>query len=285
MSRPEDGKSGMSRADADAPARRRARPEGGSPSTASAAEIAVEGLAIGYGSYVVLDDLAFEVQRGDVFVIMGGSGSGKSTLLRHLMGLDEPLRGDIRHRGLSLNHGTAEERRQIARRFGVLFQSGALWSSMTLEENVMLPIVELAGLPREDAQTLARMKLALVGLKGFEHLYPSELSGGMQKRAALARAIALDPELLFLDEPSAGLDPPTTRHIDELILELRESLGVTLVVVTHELQSILRIGTNGILIDAASRKIIARGNPRELHTTSADARVHDFLGHGTEGAP
>jgi phospholipid/cholesterol/gamma-HCH transport system ATP-binding protein len=194
------------------------------------------------------------------------------------MGLDAPIAGDIRHRGLSLVHGTPEERRLILRRFGVLFQSGALWSSMTLEENVMLPIVELGGLPREDARTLARLKLALVGLKGFEPLYPSELSGGMQKRAALARAIALDPELLFLDEPSAGLDPPTSRRIDDLILELREALGVTVVIVTHELASILRIGTNGILIDGASRSIIARGDPRELRARSQDARVHEFLG-------
>jgi len=245
-------------------------------------EIAVDRLTIGYGSFVLLNELQFDVHRGDVFVIMGGSGSGKSTLLRHLMGLDEPMGGDIRHRGLSLTHGTAEERRLISRRFGVLFQSGALWSGMTLEENVMLPIVELAGLPNEDAVTLARMKLALVGLKGFEHLYPSELSGGMQKRAALARAIALDPELLFLDEPSAGLDPPTTRHIDELILELRESLGVTIVVVTHEVASILRIGTNGILIDAATRTVIGRGNPRDLRSGSGDARVREFL--GGEGA-
>jgi phospholipid/cholesterol/gamma-HCH transport system ATP-binding protein len=248
-------------------------------------EIAVQDLTIGYGSYVVLSDLAFEVNHGDVFVIMGGSGSGKSTILRHLMGLDEPVRGDIRYRDLSLNRGTAEERRRIMRRFGVLFQSGALWSSMTLEENVTLPIVELGDVSREDARTLARLKLALVGLKGFEHLYPSELSGGMQKRAALARAIALDPELLFLDEPSAGLDPPTTRRIDELILELRESLGVTIVVVTHELSSIYRIGTNGIFIDAASRSIIARGNPRELRSGSRDARVHDFLGRQAGEAP
>jgi phospholipid/cholesterol/gamma-HCH transport system ATP-binding protein len=241
-------------------------------------EIAVTDLKIGYGSYVVLDGISFEVGRGDVFVVMGGSGSGKSTLLRQLMGLDAPIGGDIRHRGLSLVSGTPDERRRIMRRFGVLFQSGALWSSMTLEENVMLPIVELGGLGREDARTLARLKLALVGLKGFEPLYPSELSGGMQKRAALARAIALDPELLFLDEPSAGLDPPTSRRIDELILELRENLGVTVVIVTHELASILRIGTNGILIDGASRSIIARGDPRELRERSRDARVHEFLG-------
>jgi phospholipid/cholesterol/gamma-HCH transport system ATP-binding protein len=155
---------------------------------------------------------------------------------------------------------------------------------MTLEENVMLPIIELAGLPRDDARALARLKLALVGLKGFEELYPSELSGGMQKRAALARAIALDPRLLFLDEPSAGLDPPTARRIDDLILELRASLDVTVVIVTHELSSILRIGTNGILIDGASRSIIARGDPRELRRGSGDARVHEFLGTGTEAA-
>jgi len=251
---------------------------------AAPVEIAVHDLTIGYGSYVVLEDLELEVRHGDVFVVMGGSGSGKSTLLRHLMGLDQPLRGEIWHRGLSLTHGTAEERRRIARRFGVLFQSGALWSSMTLEENVMLPIVELGGLGPDDARTLARLKLALVGLKGFEKLFPSQVSGGMQKRAALARAIALDPELLFLDEPTAGLDPPTARRIDDLILELRESLGVTMVVVTHELSSIYRIGTNGIFVDGASRSIIARGNPRELRRRSLDVRVRDFLGRGAEDA-
>ena len=246
-------------------------------------EIAAEDLAIGYGSYVVLADLTFEVRRGDIFVIMGGSGSGKSTLLRSLIGLDAPLGGQIRHRDLSLTHGSAEDRDQIQRRFGVLFQSGALWSSMTLEENVRLPMEEIAGLGTDDARALARIKLALVGLRGFEGLYPSQLSGGMQKRAALARAIALDPELLFLDEPSAGLDPPTTRRIDELILELRESLGVTIVVVTHELSSIFRIATNGILIDAASRSIIARGHPFEMRR-APDLRVRDFLGRGAEEA-
>ncbi len=247
------------------------------------AEIAVTDLTIGYGSYVVLPNLHFEVRHGDVFVIMGGSGSGKSTLLRSLMGLDAALGGEIRHRDLSLTHGTTEERRRIARRFGVLFQSGALWSSMTLEENVMLPITELGRIARDDARTLARIKLALVGLKGSEELYPSQISGGMLKRAALARAIALDPELLFLDEPSAGLDPPTTRRIDELILELRESLGVTIVVVTHDLASIFRIGTNGIYIDAAQRKIVARGNPRDLRQ-GGDERAREFLGQEPKDA-
>jgi phospholipid/cholesterol/gamma-HCH transport system ATP-binding protein len=245
--------------------------------------IAARDLAIGYGSYVVLAGLTVEVRRGDVFVIMGGSGSGKSTLLRALIGLDAPLGGEIRYGDLSLTHGSAEERRSIERRFGVLFQSGALWSSMTLEENVRLPMEEIAGLDPHDARALARHKLALVGLRGFEELYPGQLSGGMQKRAALARAIALDPELLFLDEPSAGLDPPTARQIDELILELRESLGATIVVVTHELSSIFRIGTNGILIDAASRSIIARGHPAEMRR-GRDARVRDFLGQGLEVA-
>ena len=251
---------------------------------AATIEIEVQDLTIGYGSYVVLTDLDFEVRQGEVFVIMGRSGSGKSTLLRHLMGLDEPMRGEIRHRGQSLTHADTEERRQITRRFGALFQSGALWSSMTVEENVMLPITELTGLPRDDARTLARLKLALVGLKGFEAVFPSQLSGGMQKRAALARAIALDPELLFLDEPSAGLDPPTARRMDELILELRESLGVTVVVVTHELSSIFRIGTNGIFLDGSSRSIIARGNPREMARRNLDTRVRDFLGRNTEDA-
>jgi phospholipid/cholesterol/gamma-HCH transport system ATP-binding protein len=245
----------------------------------NAIEIAACDVAIGYGSSVILANLDFEVRHGDVFVIMGGSGSGKSTLLRSLMGLDRVLGGEILHRDLSLTHGSDEERRRIGRRFGVLFQSGALWSSMTLEENVRLPMEEIARLDTHDARALARHKLALVGLRGCEALYPSQLSGGMQKRAALARAIALDPDLLFLDEPSAGLDPVTARQIDELILELRESLGVTIVVVTHDLSSIFRIGTNGILIDAASRSIIARGHPVEMRR-NRDLRVSDFLGGG-----
>ena len=242
------------------------------------AQITAHDLAVGYEGKPILEHLDFVVDPGEIFIVMGGSGSGKSTLLRNLVGLAEPLGGEIRYGGDSFTEAGPDERREIARRFGVLFQSSALWSAMTLAENVSLPIEEFTELDAAEVREVARLKLALVGLRGFEDFYPSQISGGMQKRAGLARAMALDPAILFLDEPSSGLDPLTARRLDELILELRENLGVTVVIVTHELSSILRIGTNGILIDATSRSIIARGHPRELRDRSRDARVHEFLG-------
>jgi len=244
--------------------------------------IEVQGLTMAFGDRVVMRDLDFSVRRGDVFVIMGGSGSGKSTLLRHLLGLLEPVEGDIRYDGESFTASPPEERARILRRCGVCFQTGGLWSSLTLAENVALPIEEYTPLGPEEIRELARLKLALVGLRGFEDYYPAEISGGMQKRAGLARAIALDPEILFFDEPSAGLDPVSARLLDQLILELRDSLGATAVVVTHELDSIFTIASNSIFLDTESRTIVASGDPHELRTDAANPAVRRFLNRGTD---
>ena len=250
---------------------------------ASDTHISVRGLTMAFGDYVLMRDLTFDVRRGDVFVIMGGSGSGKSTLLRHMIGLLEPARGEVLYDGVSFTRADAEGREQMRRRFGVLYQSGALWSSMTLAENVALPLGEFTDLSPEEIRELASLKLALVGLMGFEDYFPSQISGGMQKRAGLARAMALDPEILFFDEPSAGLDPITSRLLDDLILELRESLGATIVVVTHELQSIFTIGTNAVFLDPETRTMIASGPPRELRDDAPNAKVRRFLTRGAEG--
>jgi phospholipid/cholesterol/gamma-HCH transport system ATP-binding protein len=235
-----------------------------------------------YGSFVLQKDLTFEVRRGDVFVIMGGSGCGKSTLLRHLIGLNEPASGEVFYGGESFTRAPLAEREKVLRRTGILYQSGGLWSSMTLAENVGLPLEEYTDLSPSEIREVASLKLSLVGLRGFEDYYPSEISGGMQKRAGLARAIALDPEILFFDEPSAGLDPISSRRLDDLILELRGSMGATVVVVTHELASIFAIGTNSIFLDAESRTAIASGDPRELLARSDDPRVRRFLTRGEE---
>jgi len=233
-----------------------------------------------HGSTVIQKNLSFTVNQGDIFVIMGGSGCGKSTLLRHLVGLQPPTSGRVLHAGKDFWEAGPEEQLATLRRFGVLFQSGALWSSMTLYENVALPLQEYTRLPPREIRELVSYKLALVGLAGFEDFFPSELSGGMQKRAGLARAMALDPEVLFFDEPSAGLDPVSARRLDELILELRDSLGATVVVVTHELASIFSIGNNGIFLDAESKTLIARGDPKALLAGSDDPRVRRFLTRG-----
>ena len=249
---------------------------------ASGAHIRVEGLTMAYGSFVLMRDLTFSVRRGAVFIVMGGSGSGKSTLLRHLLGLNEPASGEIFYGADSFTRATPDAREAMLRRFGVLYQSGALFSSLTLAENVGLPLGEYTGLSPAEIREVAALKLALVGLRGFEDYYPSQISGGMQKRAGLARAIALDPEILFFDEPSAGLDPISSRRLDELILELRDSLGATVVVVTHELASIFAIGDDSVFLDAESRTIIASGPPRELLAHSGDLRVRAFLTRGEE---
>jgi phospholipid/cholesterol/gamma-HCH transport system ATP-binding protein len=248
------------------------------------AHITVRDLTLSYGSFLVMRDASFEVRRGDVFVIMGGSGSGKSTLLNSLIGLLEPERGEVLYGGRSLTRADPAERRRMSRRFGVLFQFGALWSGLTLAENVALPLEELTPLPPRTIRELVELKLALVGLRGFEDFYPNQLSGGMRKRAGLARAMALDPDILFLDEPSSGLDPVTSRRLDDLILELRASLGTTLVVVSHDLASIFTIATDSIFIDGETKTIAARGDPRELVTRAEDPRVRQFLtrGGGTE---
>ena len=242
--------------------------------------IAVADLTMAYGSDVIQRDLTFDVRRGEIFIIMGGSGCGKSTLLRHLIGLISPAKGDIRYDGVSFTAAEPEERNNTLRQFGVLYQKGALWTSMTLAENVTLPLKEFTDLSPAQIREVVSLKLALVGLAGFEEFYPSELSGGMQKRAALARAMALDPDILFFDEPSAGLDPVTSRRLDDLILEIRDSLGATVVVVTHELPSIFAIGDNAVYLDLETKTMIAQGNPRTLRDSATDPKVHAFLTRG-----
>lgn len=244
--------------------------------------ITVRDLTMAYGSFVVMRDLNFTINHGDVFIVMGGSGCGKSTLLRHVIGLEEPAQGEIFYGEQNLTRADPARRHEILRRVGVLFQSGALWSSMTLAENIGLLLEEYTDLRPTEIREVASLKLALVGLKGFEDYYPSEISGGMQKRAALARAMALDPEVLFFDEPSAGLDPVSSHLLDELILELRDSLGATVVVVTHEVASILTIGNNSVFLDVDSNTMIAGGHPKELLAHSTNPKVRRFLTRGKE---
>jgi phospholipid/cholesterol/gamma-HCH transport system ATP-binding protein len=255
--------------------------------TAPTPKITVTDLTMAFGSYVIMQELTFTVNRGDIFIIMGGSGCGKSTLLRHLVGLQRPAAGTVLYEGSSTGFWemTTKGREPVMRRFGMLFQSGALWSSLTLAENIALPLREYTKLSKGEINDLASLKLALVGLAGFDNYYPSEISGGMKKRAGLARAMALDPDILFFDEPSAGLDPLSSRLLDDLILELRSTLGATVVVVTHELASIFAIGNNSIFLDPTSKRIIARGNPRQLLAESSDPRVLNFLTRGEAGMP
>lgn len=256
------------------------------PSTDKSPAIVVSDLTMAFGSFVIQRDLTFNIGRGDIFIVMGGSGCGKSTLLRHLIGLIEPAKGDIAYGAVSLVHATTAQRASIMRNIGVLYQTGGLWSSLTLAENVGLPLEEYTNLGRREVRDIVSLKLALVGLAGFEDYYPSEISGGMQKRAGLARAMALDPEILFFDEPSAGLDPISSRLLDDLILELRASLGSTIVVVTHELASIFTIGTNSVFLDPETKTMIAAGHPRDLLDHCPDPRIQKFLRRGdtAEGA-
>jgi phospholipid/cholesterol/gamma-HCH transport system ATP-binding protein len=250
------------------------------PSRSEPAAITARDLDVGYGTFVVQRELNFEVERGKVFVVMGGSGCGKSTVLRVMIGLLAPLRGDVLLVGESLWQADEAAREPLTRRFGVLYQSGALWSSMTLAENVALPLGEFTDLTSAQVREVAALKLALVGLAGFEDFYPAQISGGMQKRAGLARAMALDPDILFLDEPSAGLDPISSRLLDDLILELRASIGCTVVVVTHELASIFAIGDDSVFLDAETRTMIARGHPKTLLAESTHPTVRAFLTRG-----
>ena len=242
--------------------------------------ITVQNLTMAYGSFLIQRDLDFVINQGDIFIIMGGSGCGKSTLLRHMIGLKSPAKGDVLYEGKSFWHAEAAHRDQMMRRFGVLFQSGALWSSMTLAENVALPLEEYTDLPPRQIREVVSLKLALVGLAGFEEFYPSEVSGGMQKRAGLARAMAMDPDILFFDEPSAGLDPISSKRLDDLILELRDSLGATVVVVTHELASIFAIATNSVFLDAETKTMLAVGNPKILLKESPNPKIRQFLTRG-----
>jgi phospholipid/cholesterol/gamma-HCH transport system ATP-binding protein len=250
-------------------------------------KIEIQSLTMAYGSRVVMRDVTASVSQGSVFVIMGSSGSGKSTLLRHLIGLQRPVQGDVLYDGKSFWEMDDESRKVQLRKYGVLFQSGALWSSMTLAENVALPLAEYTDWSTADRDEVVRLKLALVGLGGFEDYYPAEISGGMRKRAGLARAMALDPEILFFDEPSAGLDPITSQNLDKLILEIRDSLGATIVVVTHELASIFMIADDSIFLDADTKTMRVQGNPTDLLKHSTDKKLRAFLTRGAslEGTP
>lgn len=242
--------------------------------------IRVEGVTLAYGDFLIQQGLTFDIGRGDIFIILGGSGCGKSTVMRSLSGLLEPKAGSVYYNGVSFWDAPETERDQFMHRLGVMYQSGALWSSMTLSENIALPLELHAGLSAPQALSVARYKLALVGLTGFEDFYPSEISGGMQKRVGVARAMALDPEILFFDEPSAGLDPLSARMLDDLILELRDSLGTTMVVVTHELASIFAIADDCVFLDAETKTMLTTGNPRNLRDHSDIHKVRAFLNRG-----
>ena len=244
--------------------------------------IRVTDLTMAYGSFVVMRDLTFDVHRGEVFVIMGGSGSGKSTLLKHLIGLKRPSEGEVRFAGTSFWEADPETQRRLLRRNGVLYQHGALWSAMTLAENIALPLQLYTELDAGEIAEVVGLKLALVGLRGFEDFYPSEISGGMRKRAALARAIALDPEVLYFDEPSSGLDPVSASRLDDLILQLSDSLGTTVVVVTHDLDSIYRIADRALFLDIDQKTCTALGAPEALRENPPNEAVYQFLTRSNE---
>lgn len=243
-------------------------------------KISVRGLKMAYGDYVVMKDLNFDVSEKDIFVIMGGSGCGKSTLLRCMIGLREPAEGEVFYDGKSFTAAKGEGRMAFIKKFGVMYQSGALWSSLTLAENITMPIEEHTDLNAKEVRDLASYKLALVGLSGYEDFYPSQLSGGMNKRAGIARAMALDPDILFLDEPGAGLDPMSSRRLDEMILRLRDSLGSTFVIVTHELASIFAIANHSVFLDTNTRTQGATGDPKLLRDSSENETVKLFLNRG-----
>ena len=237
-------------------------------------------LTMAYGSFVLMKDLNFTINRGDIFIIMGGSGCGKSTLMKIIVGLKTPARGQIVYGDINFWEVGPMERERLMRHNGILYQNGALWSSMTLAENVALPLEEYTRLRPGEIKEIVSLKLALVGLAGFEDYYPSEISGGMRKRAGLARAIAMDPDIVFFDEPSAGLDPVSAKRLDDLIIELRESLGATVIVVTHELASIFAIGNNSVFLDPDTKTMIAGGDPKKLLAESENPKVRDFLTRG-----
>jgi phospholipid/cholesterol/gamma-HCH transport system ATP-binding protein len=244
--------------------------------------IEVRDLMMSYDGRTVMRDLSFEVTRGEIFVIMGGSGSGKSTLLKHLIGLKRPTKGTILFDGEDFGGADESTRRAMLRRMGVLYQNGALWSGLTLAENVALPIEEYTDLEPAPIAEVVALKLALVGLRGFESFYPVEISGGMRKRAALARAIALDPEVLFFDEPSSGLDPITASRLDDLILQIRDSFGTTIVVVSHDLDSIYKIADRALFLDIREKTMTALGDPADLRDNPPSEEVHSFLTRNSE---
>jgi len=239
--------------------------------------IQVRNLTAGYGSTVILKEITFDVRAGEVFAILGGSGSGKSTLLKHMIGLQRPLGGSVVVDGTDIVTAGGDEQLAVLRKIGVAYQSGALFGSMTILSNVALVLEEFTDLPREAIEVIAQMKLKAVGLQAAAYKMPAELSGGMRKRAAIARALALDPKILFLDEPSAGLDPITSAQLDELVLELSRSLGVTFVIVTHELPSIFAVADRAIMVDKETRTIIADGRPQELREHSEHPMVRQFF--------
>jgi len=242
-----------------------------------APHIRVEKLTMAYGTTVIQRNLTFSICRGEVFVIMGPSGCGKSTLMRHMVGLKEPARGRVLYNNRDFWQASPDERQQIMQKCGILYQSGALWSSMTLAENIAVPLQEYTDLNQAQIREVVALKLALVGLAGYEDYFPSEISGGMKKRAGLARAMALDPEILFFDEPSAGLDPISSRLLDDLILELSASLGATIVVVSHELASIFNIASKAVFLDPESKTMLAYGIPQELLESCSEPKVRAFL--------
>ncbi len=248
------------------------------------AHIVADNLTMAYGDFLIQKDLNFTVNHGDIFIIMGGSGCGKSTLLKVMIGLKSPATGEIYYDGQGFCGAEPAAQARMKKKFGTLFQSGALWSSMTLAENIGLPLKQQTDLSAAKIREVASYKLSLVGLAGFEDFYPNEISGGMKKRAGLARAMAMDPDILFFDEPSAGLDPISAKLLDDLILELRDTLGTTVVVVTHELASIFAIGNNSVFLDPDTKTQLATGDPRKLRDHHPNFVVRNFLQRGTAAA-
>ncbi|TVR59438.1 MAG: ATP-binding cassette domain-containing protein [Gemmatimonadales bacterium] len=262
------------------------RGPGGSPVAGSGPHpVEVQGLTMKYGPTVIMEDLTFQVGKGEIFVIMGGSGSGKSTLLKHLIGLKAPAKGSILFEGEDIIRADQETRKGILRRIGVLYQNGALWSGLTLAENVALPLEEYTELDTRSIGEVVSLKLALVGLRGFEAFYPAQISGGMRKRAALARATALDPDVLFFDEPSSGLDPITASRLDDLILQLRDSFGTTIVMVSHDLASIFKIADRALFLDIREKTMTGVGTPASLRDTPPSDEVGRFMRRSSESGP
>jgi len=252
---------------------------------ASDPQIIVRDLKLAYGSVTIQQNLNFSIGRGEIFFVMGPSGCGKTTVLRSLIGLNKPVTGQIEINGKDIWKCSAAERGRINRNMGVLFQQGALWSSMTLAENIALPLEMHTDLTAADISEVCALKLALVGLRGFGDYYPSEISGGMRKRAGLARAMALDPEILCFDEPSAGLDPLSSKRLDDLILQLRDGLGTTVIIVSHELASIFSIADNSIFLDPVTKTQLATGNPKTLLAECDNVEVRAFLARGEYAEP
>jgi phospholipid/cholesterol/gamma-HCH transport system ATP-binding protein len=239
--------------------------------------IEVIDLASAYDDQMILDGVSFKVRPAEIFFVIGGSGCGKTTLLRNMVGLIKPVRGEVRFSGRRFTDADSGNRREMLRTFGMLFQSGALWTSLTLSENIALPLEEYTRLPKDEIRNIAAFKLAQVGLTGFEEHFPSEISGGMRKRAGLARALALDPSIVFFDEPSAGLDPVTARNLDDLIVQIRDTFGTTIVIVSHDVDSIFGIADRIVMLDREKRGIIAEGKPAEVVAGSTNPKVLDFL--------